>query len=262
MNKKDLTILAVSLLLLSASGISQAKNLDASVKATEKGLGKDLSSVNVTLDEDTTDKLETTNNENETNDTNGGQLISALNRVRRVHFQKLQRELKEVGYHGEMSEFATAFNREINALKAEVREKLNASDPEENLTKSVMIQTANRELARIRAEKMIQLNISPEELNEHMRNISEIEDLNFSIEMQHMSENFKNRIVEIAKNGTPEEKKAIREQIQDYTKNRKSLIRLKIKERLELFRLQRETIRKMLKANKTSEEIVDSIVEE
>ncbi|MEM2918365.1 MAG: hypothetical protein QXY62_02570 [Candidatus Altiarchaeota archaeon] len=181
------------------------------------------------------------------NSTIEGQLISALNQARRLEFQNMKLSLREIGYHGEVDDFAVAFNRQINALKEEIRNRLNLSN-EGNLTRRAMFQVALRELARIRNEKIAQLkaNASDEDVMFCLRNLSK-ENFNFTSQIRHMNQNFKNMILEIAKNGTVEEKRALKEQIRNYLQDRKSTIKSQIGERLRLIKMHRERIREMLR---------------
>ncbi|MEM4347183.1 MAG: hypothetical protein QW802_01170 [Candidatus Altiarchaeota archaeon] len=181
------------------------------------------------------------------NSTIEGQLISALNQARRLEFQNMKLSLREIGYHGEVDDFAVAFNRQINALKEDIRNRLNLSN-EGNLTRRAMFQVALRELARIRNEKIAQLkaNASDEDVMFCLRNLSK-ENFNFTSQIRYMNRNFKNMILEIAKNGTVEEKRALKEQIRNYLQDRKSTIKSQIGERLRLIKMHRERIREMLR---------------
>ena len=258
-------ILVASLLIFSIMEIVSAKQGNGNGQNNgNKGENKTTENKTSVIEnieeklEDRFDKIE----EKAENATRKGQLVSALNQARRLQFRNMKLSMRQLGYHGEVEEFAVAFNRQIKELKADIKDKINSSN-ESNFTARSMFQIAMRELARIRTEKMAQLNISAshEEVNWSLINISEMDNMSFSEQIRYMNRNFKNMIVEIAKNGTLEEKKVLKEQIKNNVQNGKEQIKLRTRERLELLKLQRETIRDMLKVNKTSEEIVSSVVE-
>lgn len=259
--KKIFTTLVVAFFLFSVFGITSAKQGD-----TQGGWQvRDNNVQNKTaimekMEEKIRNRYEKT--ERVENATNKGQLISALNQARRLEFQNMKLSLREIGYHGEADDFAVAFNRQINSLKEEIRNRLNLSN-EGNLTRRAMFQIALRELARIRNEKIAQIkvNASDEDVMLSLRNIS-TENFNFTNQIRNMNRNFKNMIVDIAKNGTLEEKKALKDQIKNYLQNRKSMMKLRIRERTELLKLKRETLREMLRNNKTSDEISSYVVED
>ncbi|MFH0860633.1 MAG: hypothetical protein V1921_05485 [Candidatus Altiarchaeota archaeon] len=197
--------------------------------------------------------------ENETDDNEGdesmGQIISSMNQARREQFRLMKEEMRQIGYHGPVDDFAVAFNRQLNQLRLQVRERINSSE-DSNLTASVMREVARRELARIREEKLAGLNVSDNDTLEALQNISDSEE-NFTDEIHSMNHRFRFMVNEVAWNGTVEEKQQLRERIRNYAQERKTTIRL-LRDALK-FRY--ETARDLLKENRTLDEILENLSE-
>ncbi len=147
-----------------------------------------------------------------------GELVSAVQESRKEQWKITKEELKEMGYHGSVSGFVTAFNEEINAQKDDIREKILAGD--EELTKAVVQESAERELARIRDEHVAGLYMTDTAFVVSLAGlIGGRDDANLRNAIQEefelMDSDFKKEIYLIVTTGTEEEKQALAEQLRE-----------------------------------------------
>jgi hypothetical protein len=149
-----------------------------------------------------------------------GELVSAVEKAKRDQWRITRDQLKEWGYHGSVSDFVTAFNRQINAQKAEIREKILSGD--EDLAKEVEQETAERELARIRTEIIANLSITDEDVAGSLMGLLETEgsadgplDLATALqnEIDFMDPSFKKSVYYIATHGPEDQKRALAVQL-------------------------------------------------
>lgn len=147
-----------------------------------------------------------------------GQLISVTNKVRQEMFTDLHTQLKAAGYKGPMDEFATGFNEVLKGLRTDIRNRL--GDENSQFTKDVVREITERELARIREEKLagIELNAgqAAEEVVEALNSEGEIDENALEEELAQMGKGFGAMVAEIAKNGSQEERLQLRNQIKAY----------------------------------------------
>jgi len=167
------------------------------------------------------------------NDTNGkinqGKLISTVTKVRQEQFRLTKEQLKEMGYHGSVSDFATSYNVAMNSLKTRVRERM---QEESNFTKAVVRNLMERELAQIRERLMVNMTVTDEEVVDGIGELAGNETINpeeevaptpeeiqdaIEEEIPFMDEDFKEKLVLVAEVGTPEEQEELAEQLEDFT---------------------------------------------
>lgn len=182
-----------------------------------------------------------------------GALVSEIQQVRREQFRLMKDELEGLGYHGDVSDFAVAFNRQLKQLKYGIRQRFNSSE-DSNLTRAVMRETARRELARVRQERLAGLNISEDEVSAALMNISGSNE-SFKEMVKSMSQQFRATVLGIVKNGTLQDKKTVGEQVRKYVSERnikRGLLRSKVK-------IRRTFVRRMLAENRTTDEMFGSL---
>jgi len=233
--------------------------------------------VEVIVNATTGEQIRIEQKEDETEEVNRtagfGGLISEAEEVRKGQFKITKEELKELGYHGRVDQFAVSFSKYVNQLKAAIRGKINmtitiangnltinTSSSNINWTSSLVEEVAERELARIREEKISSLNISDENLTDEIRGILNYTSVaNLSIlraEFREMRKDFKNMIFEIARNGTKEEKKELVGQLISYMNRLQEHSRIRLLERA---RDRSRLIRELLNRNESLTDIIMEI---
>jgi hypothetical protein len=157
---------------------------------------------------------------------NQGKLISTTEKVRQEQFKLTHDQLKAMGYHGSMSDFATSFNKAVNGLKAEIRVSL---QNESNFTTTVVRNLMERELATIREGLMANITVSDKDVSANVTELVSNETIApeaeatpeevaaaVEAEVPFMSEEFKEELVLTAEYGTPEEQQALAEQLDEF----------------------------------------------
>ena len=149
--------------------------------------------------------------------TNQGRLIKELQQVRKEQFKITKEILRSVDYKGSMDEFATSYNQELNELKAEIRAKIDSGNTSE-LNMRIVRNLAEERLIKARTETFAKLNITVDnvtaELVNHVNDKQKLEVLR--AEIRGTSPKFRLRAYAVMKDGTPEEKAALKAQLEAY----------------------------------------------
>ncbi len=153
---------------------------------------------------------------------NQGKLIATTNKVRQEQFKLTHEQLKEMGYKGSMSDFATGFNEATNEMKWQIRERMQTEDA---FTGEVVRNMMTRELAEIRESLIGTITVDDETLADDVTEAVEEaageeipEEVIVAIEgeVEYMDEEFKAELLLTATVGTEEEQAALAEQLEDF----------------------------------------------
>jgi hypothetical protein len=260
--KKAIAIALICILLISGIALAKNENAGNSGKSSEApGQAKKEEVVKVKTASEGGDGNGSGETPEDSEKVPPGQYVSAIQQARREEFKFTKEMLKEAGYHGPMNEFATAYNRVTFELKNEVRAKIEAGN-NTNLTIEVMREVAQRELARVREERMLHLNLTQEDVNDSVDdllnnttnqtegdNTSEI----ITEELGLMNEEAGLAIYDIANYGTEAEQEELAEDLVEYAED--------VEEGVPEIEVDVDEVMDLLEEGADLEEIADAVTE-
>jgi hypothetical protein len=189
---------------------------------------------------------------------NQGRLISIIEQVKRDYIKRLIHELNSSGSRSDIKQYITRYNRALNNLKENIRERFRSGD--EELSIRIAEELAERELRNITSEVRADVVVNDDRIAELIANKSngQLIKENVKQRIQNLSPEFKKKLLIQLLADYKEEHKAIVDQIRGINDQYRDKIRDLTDQIRGLNRERVDRIRELLRTRANATALIES----